>query len=45
MSDYYNAIAFAAAGVPGLLDWAQDDTGAVADIRKDRKLASIGTIG
>ncbi len=45
MSDYYNSIAFAARGIPDLLDWAQDDTRAVADLRKDRKLASIGMIG
>lgn len=45
MSDYLNAVAFATTGIPKLIDWAQDDTGVVADMRKDRKLASIGLIG
>lgn len=45
MSDYFNAVSFQVSGIPNLDDWATDDNGVVAEIRRDRKLASIGVIG
>jgi hypothetical protein len=45
MSDYFTAVAFAATGVVPLVDWAEDDTGVIADYKRDRQREKISMIG
>ncbi len=45
LGDYVNAVAFKANGIQHALDWADEDCGTIAELRRIRKRASIGVIG
>jgi hypothetical protein len=45
LGDYINAVMFKANGIPHALDWADEDSGTIAELRRRRKQASIGIIG